>query len=280
MNRVGFSSCCFPASVPMEETLAFCLAQGFSAMELELNSTNFNPATAASSTLGRIRDLAMNGTVEFGLHSPGDVNFSDPDESRRRAAKVRVEESLRFAGSLGVTHVVVHPGRVVGEWSEVLWRVALEQNVTALRECADVAREAGVQLCVENLCHERQSVNPDIQSLLGMCIQIGMARVRIALDTNHAGLVDGLEKSVAVVGPYVSHVHFSSNKGQRSDHCTPQEGVMDFKPVASFLQIVPGLLIIELNERGEQSANAVLQTRDFLLDLLQSGLGKAERGRE
>jgi sugar phosphate isomerase/epimerase len=93
-------------------------------------------------------------------------------------------------------------------------------------------------------------------------------------------LVDGLEKSEAVVGPYVSHVHFSSNKGQRSDHCTPQEGVMDFKPVASFLQKVPGLLVIELNERGGQSASAVLQTRDFLLDLLQSGVGKAERGRE
>jgi sugar phosphate isomerase/epimerase len=97
-----------------------------------------------------------------------------------------------------------------------------------------------------------------------------LSDIRLTLDTNHAGLVDGLAESVQVIGPYVNHIHFSSNKGTKSDHCEPQAGVIDFYTVAGFLRSFEGLLIIELNECGDESAGALLRTQDYLVKLLNS----------
>jgi sugar phosphate isomerase/epimerase len=133
------------------------------------------------------------------------------------------------------------------------------------------AKELGVIASVENLCHEKGTVTPDIESFLVMCKEIDLSVIGMTLDTNHAGLVDGLEKTVSVIGPYVNAIHFSSNKGQKSDHCPPQEGVIDFYTIAGFLKAFNGLTIIELNEIGKESAGAVLRTREYLIHLINSG---------
>jgi sugar phosphate isomerase/epimerase len=237
-------------------------------MELEVNDTNFAPGDVEESTLRLIRDLTERGELTFGMHSPGAVNFSDPDPAVREDSVSKVEESLRWAADLGVRVVVVHPGRVVGVFTPEKLALAVDQNVEAIGRCAELAGELGLSLSVENLCHEEGSVNPNIDRFFAMCDRIGLSKIGVTLDTNHAGLVDGLERTIAVVGPYVNYVHFSSNKGERSDHCTPQEGVMDFYASADFFKAFEGMVIIELNERGEESAHAILQTRSYLQELL------------
>ena len=80
--------------------------------------------------------------------------------------------------------------------------------------------------------------------------------------------VDGLEKTISVIGDYVNHIHFSSNKGNKSDHCEPEVGVIDFYQAAGFFMKFNGLTIIELNPIiGEENEGPILRTRNYLQKL-------------
>lgn len=270
MYKIGFSSCCFPPFMPIEDIIKFCIDQGFNALELEVNDTNFNAASVKSPTLEWIKKLGTQKDIYFSMHSPGSINFSDPDPEKRADAEVKVTASIHWAAELGVKTIVVHPGRVIGDFTQESWKLALNQNITAIKSCAQLADLLGVTVSVENLCHEKGSVNPNISKFFEMCTRIGLSHIKITLDTNHAGLVDGLAESVKVIGPYVNHIHFSSNKGTKSDHCEPQVGVIDFYSIADFLKNFKGMIIIELNESGEDSAEAILRTREYLVKLLNA----------
>jgi sugar phosphate isomerase/epimerase len=271
VKRIGFSSCCFPEEMPIEEILEFCLAHDFNAMELAVNSTNFDPPNVKASALEQIKELSHSGRIYFGLHGPENINFSDPRAEAREEWVRKMEEALHFSATLGVKSVVVHPGRIIGEVTPEKVQESVVQNVSGIRRCALRAKELGVIPSVENLCHEKGTVNPTIDSFMAMCKAIDLSLIGITFDTNHAGLVDGLEKTISVIGPYVNTIHFSSNKGQKSDHCPPQEGVIDFYTIAGFLRAFDGLTIIELNEIGKESASAILRTREYLIHLLNAG---------
>ncbi len=256
--------------MPIEEILEFCFAHDFNAMELAVNSTNFDPPRVKAYTLMQIRELSDSGRIHFGLHGP-EVNFSDPKVERREESVRKLEEAFLFSSIFGIKTVVVHPGRIIGEVTHEKYREALSQTVSGIRQCALRAKTLGVIPSVENLCHEKGTVNPDIDSFLAMCKEIDLSLIGITFDTNHAGLVDGLERTVSVIGPYVNTIHFSSNKGQKSDHCPPQEGVIDFYDIEGFLRAFEGLTIIELNDTGKESAAAILRSREYLVHLLNSG---------
>jgi len=266
--RIGFSSNCFPETKSIEEILKFCIDNQFNSMELEINSTNFNPEKIEKSTLRWIKELCSSKKVLFSIHSPGDINFSDPIEDKRNESINKVESSIKLSSELGIKTVVVHPGRVVGEYTKEKLNIAIHQNVSALRRCALFAKKVGVTIAIENLCHEKGSVTPDINSFFEMCKKIGLSIIGITLDTNHAGLVDGIKETVSIIEDYVTHIHFSSNKGKKSDHCEPQAGVMNFNQIAGFLKKFNGLTIIELNPiPGGKIEDAILRTRDYLLRL-------------
>lgn len=264
MDKIGFSSSCFPGEKSIEEIVRFCLENHFTAMELVVNDTNFDIRNVNDLTIALIQDISSSGIISFGLHSPEDGNFSDPIIEKRASYEIQVTKSIKFAARLGAKFVVVHPGIVPYEFTKENLDFALEQNISAIQRCALTARELDVKVCIENLCHISGSVTPNIVGFMNMCEAIGLSLIGIALDTNHAGLVDGIEKSVSIVGDYVEYIHFSSNKGYKSDHCEPDVGVIDFFTIADFLRKFTGQLIIELNELGSESMNAILRTRDYL----------------
>lgn len=273
MGPLGFSTCCFPIHQTIRESLSFAMSQGFQAVELEVNEANFEAIRVEHSLLEWVGEIAATGRLRLGVHSPGKVNFSDPRAVKRVKAEILVMDSIRLAAQLGARTIVVHPGRVVGGNGSQKVRESWEQNVSAIRRCAEFARQEGMVVSVENLCHEPNSVNPDIASFMAMCQEIGLDLIGLTLDTNHAALVDGLAESTSVIGPYVDTIHFSSNRGQKSDHCEPGEGVIDFSTISEYLRGFDGTTIIELNETGAESAAALLRTRAYLERLLPSGQG-------
>lgn len=268
MHKIGFSSCCFPPFMAIEDILDFCIFHRFNALELEVNDTNFNQTIAKPSTLEWIKRLSKEDNFSFSMHSPGDINLSDPDPEKREESEKKVNQSLEWAADLGVETVVIHPGRVVGDFTQENWHWAIDQNIIAIKRFAQLASSLGVIASVENLCHEKGSVNPNISGFYDMCTRVGLSNIGITLDTNHAALVDGLENTVQLIAPHVNHIHFSSNKGVKSDHCEPLEGVIDFYSIADFLSNFKPMIMIELNEIGEESAGAILRTRDYLVKLL------------
>ena len=264
MDRIGFSSYCFPETISIEEMLQFCLEHKFNAMELAIGHSNFIPEELKASTL----TLIKNSGISFSIHSPWKViNFSDPAPERREISIKKVEDSIMVASKLGARIVVVHPGNVNGEVTPEKLDVAVEQNVSAIKQCALMAKELGITISVENLCHQKKSVTPNIISFLSMCKKIGLSIIGVTLDTNHAALADGIAQTVSIIGEHVDHIHFSSNKGKKSDHCEPDIGVIDFHQIGGFLKKFNGLTIIELHEIGKESAGAILRSREYLLSL-------------
>jgi len=268
MDRIGFSSYCFPEATSIEEMLQFCLEHKFNAMELALSHGNSSPEKLKASTSALIKN---SGRISFSLHSPEDINFSDPIAEKRENSIGKVEDSITLALKLGIRTVVVHPGRIIGEVTPGKLNVTVEQNVSAIRRCALMAKKLGITVSVENLCHQKGAVTPNISSFLSMCKKIGLSNIGITLDTNHADLVDGIAQTVSIIGEYIDHIHFSSNKGKKSDHCEPDIGVIDFHQIEEFLKKFNGLTIIELKETGDESTGAILRSREYLLTKLSNG---------
>ena len=273
MKRIGFSSHCFSRSLPIsEEIVEFALTHQFNAMELNVDQTTFNPEIVADTSVKWIRGISESGQVGFSMHGPEDVNLSDPTAKGREEAIRKVEAALRLAAELKIATVVVHPGKASVDLGPEELAEARKQTVSALKRCAQTAGPLGVKVSVENLCHVKGTVAPDIDSFRAMFEEVDLSGIGVTLDTGHS-FVDGLEKTVSVIGKYVHHIHLDDNSGQRSEHLELGRGNIDFRAIAGYLSKFEGNLNIELkrthsDNTKEQDAAPVLRSRDYLLQLL------------
>jgi sugar phosphate isomerase/epimerase len=274
MKRIGFSTHCFSRSLTIEEIVEFGLAHRFNAMELNINQSNFNPEILTDTTKEWIRSISESGAVIFSMHGPEDINFSAATDESREEAMRSVEAVFRLASELNIATVVVHPGQVPGDRGPQGLVEARKRTVTALKRCVENARSLGVTVSVENLCHLEGTVAPDIGSFFEMCREVDISSIGVALDTGHC-FVDGLERTLSVIGEYVNYIHINDNFGKISNHLELGRGNIDFLSIAEYLRKSEGIINIELmrtaidNTMKEDGA-AVLRSRDYLLRLLNA----------
>ncbi|HUV06235.1 MAG TPA: sugar phosphate isomerase/epimerase family protein [Spirochaetia bacterium] len=269
--RIGFSSHCFPKDMDMGKILDFCEEYKFSAMELNVNTKNFDLQTVGASLLARIKGMVDSGEVCFTLHPSEGVNFSDALEANRRNSIEKVEAAIRLASRLGIKTVSVHPGSVNGDGAPETFQEALSQTISGIRRCALAAKQLGVKVNVENLCHVKGTVAPDIFSFFRMCEEIGLSLIGMTLDTGHAHLVDGLEPTLSVIGSYVEHIHIDDSSGKKSDHLGLGKGEIDFYAMADYLRTYDGIINIELKIYGDDYIGPILRSREYVLRLLKRG---------
>jgi sugar phosphate isomerase/epimerase len=267
VTLIGFSSCCFPKNIAMEDILAFSQRHQFNAFELALNDANFDPANLNKALCERIRRMACGGNICFSLHGPEEGNFSDANPQKRNDAIREMNEAIRLAKDLCIPKVIVHPGQVDGTVTKESLREAFRQNVEGIRQCFKTSKSLGVKISLENLCHQKASVTPHIQDFMELYRCLASSEIGITLDTGHAALVDGIVKTVQEIGSYADHIHFNSNSGQRSDHVEPRKGLIDFYEIADYLRSFNGTTIIELNDIGDESGEAILRSRTYLLEM-------------
>jgi sugar phosphate isomerase/epimerase len=210
MKKIGFSSHCFSRALPIEEVIGFCLDKGFNAMELNVDQTTFNPEIVKRDTVRWVRTIGESGKVRFSMHGPEDVNFAAETPEAREDAVQRTEAAIALAAEMGIAVVVTHPGRTNAAGNRESFEEARENTIAALRRCAETATDLGVALSVENLCHVKGTVAPDIQSFLEMCRRIDLSTIAVTLDTGHS-FVDGLGETLDAVGKYLNHIHIDDN---------------------------------------------------------------------
>jgi sugar phosphate isomerase/epimerase len=266
--KIGFSSHCFPKDMEMEKILDFCKEYKFNAMELNTNTKNFDLQKVDESLLERIKRMTDSGKVRFTLHPSEGVNFSDSLEKNGRNSIEKVEEAIRLASRLGIQTVAVHPGSLNGDGTPETFEEALSQTISGIRRCALTAKQLGVRVSVENLCHVKGTVAPDIFSFFKMCEEIGFPLIGITLDTGHAALVDGLKQTLSVIGRYVDHIHIDDSSGQKSDHLELGKGKIDFYAMGDYLKTYDGIINIELKIYGKDYIGPILRSREYLLKLL------------
>ncbi len=272
MKRIGFSTHCFSRSLPIEEIVEFGLAHQFNAMELNVDQTTFNPEIVTNTTVKWIREISESRQVRFSMHGPEDINFSDLTAEGREEAIRKIEAALRLAAELKIATVVVHPGKAPVDRGSDGLAEARKQTVSALERCIRTAGPLGVKVSVENLCHVKGTVAPDIKSFRGMCEEVDLATIGVTLDTGHS-FVDGLQNTVSVIGKYVDHIHIDDNSGQRSEHLELGRGNIDFQAIAEYFRKFEEIINIELKRTHidntiEEDGAPVLRSRDYLLQLL------------
>ncbi len=272
MKRIGFSSHCFSRSLSICEIIEFGRTHRFNAMELNVDETTFNPEIMTDTAKKMIREISESGEVRFSIHGPEDVNFSDSTDEGRREAIRRVEAALRLAAELKIATVVVHPGKVAVDFGNGGIVGVGAQTIAGIKRCTETARSLGVTVSVENLCHEKGTVAPNIKRFLEMCEQVGLSKIGVTLDTGHS-FVDGLENTVSVIGEYVDHIHIDDNSGQRSEHLELGRGNIDFQAIAEYLRRFEGIINIELkrtknDNTKEEDGAPILRSRDYILRLL------------
>ena len=161
--------------------------------------------------------------LRFTLHAPIAVNFMD--ETHGTLHLDVLASSIRFAGMVGASVVVIHPGRVSPQ-ADVAARgrlLAVERDL--VRRAADIAGALGLRLGLENLNPNRDmmaglqtSYALDPMALAAQIAAIDHPAVCGVLDFAHGWLAAGklgfdYFPAVRSFAPFVGHLHVTDNCG-------------------------------------------------------------------
>ena len=148
------------------------------------------------------------------------------DETIRAHGVACLEQDIEIARVLGAKRVILHTGYLpesmdwYREWWTDTWCAAFERPV-------NVAQQAGVQLCVENVFEADPAIITNIiqrfdSPHVAACVDVGHANARKT-------------DPVAWVHPWVSALHLHDNNGMGDQHKAPGAGNIDFAAVRQAL---------------------------------------------
>jgi sugar phosphate isomerase/epimerase len=141
-------------------------------------------------------------------------DLSQPDEAKRATAFRNRVKVVEASARLGARHVVVHPG--AGNRS----KERLTHSRMSLVQLAEIARDAGTKLAVENLLPDQLCGSlAEMQSLLE---GLDPTVVGFCLDTGHAMLGrDALVDYIRALGNRMLGIHWHSNDNSEDAHRFP-----------------------------------------------------------
>jgi len=117
-------------------------------------------------------ELKKQRNLRFTVHAPfTDVNIASLVPEVRQMAMRRLEQSMRHALQLGAEAWVVHPGlrgALTTFYPSEEWRL----NVQAIASLAALAKETGVQICLENMPKGFSALMNDHESFMSMHMTI------------------------------------------------------------------------------------------------------------
>ena len=158
-------------------------------------------------------------SVHSAFSSPSEEawDISQPDAAKRAMALSNRVKVMRSSARLGARHVIVHLG--VRDRSQE----RLAQSRATLAQLAEVAREVGVRIAVENLPPDHLSGSlAEVKWVLdGLDPEV----VGFCLDTGHAMLGDDTVCDyVRTLGHRLLAIHWHANDGKDDAHLFPGTG--------------------------------------------------------
>ena len=237
---LGFADC------PLDAALDAIAAAGFSQTEI----LGQEPHLAVPPT-GRALSLFRGGLEERGfrawtVHAPMTRHvLGAPDEDWRRERVAVLAEYVRFAGGIDADKIVVHPvpnpcfvpdpqnPTVPARIREAVWR--------SMDDLDPVAREAGVQILLENLPYCCDYPYLTMGELRPLVDAYPAAQVGLALDTGHAwALRNDPAAEIRIAGARLGGTHLQDVDYDRhnDDHWVPGQGGLDWDAIRSALSQV------------------------------------------
>lgn len=179
------------------------------------------------------------------------------DGDARRFATEYAAEWIKKAGHAGFRHAVIHPS---GEPIEDADRAeAMKRSKDALATLAQVARDAGIVLCVENLprtCLAKNSA--ELLELLS-----ADEGLRACFDTNHL-LKEPTLDFMRAVGDKIVTLHLSDYDFINERHWLPGDGQIDWRGLMRTLDEIGygGVMMYETGKTLKNGEERMLTVED------------------
>jgi len=173
------------------------------------------------------------------LHAPFNELFPAAiDPKSLQLAYDRYEQAFKLAKAYDVHRMVVHSGYVplvyFKEWH-------LERSVDFWIAFMK-GKPAGFTLLIENVLEDEPYMMKDLMEGIGHRLKKEnreefIPNIRICLDTGHANCVSSIDilEWVAVLGPYIGHVHLHNNDGDWDYHKSLGDGSINMEAVLESL---------------------------------------------
>ena len=159
------------------------------------------------------------------------IFFTSPDGEVRKAAVQRIKDQIDFASRLGAKVII---GLIKGPLpeSEPEKGLALANAVRCLRECADAAGKASVQLAIEAINRYESNFLCTAEETERIIDEVGSSVVGLHLDTFHMNIEEtSIEDAIRKHAARLMHMHLAD-----SNRRVPGMGHLDFHTILSALK--------------------------------------------
>jgi len=230
MSTYSLATCLF-GDLGRDEILTRTAAAGFRQVELGANPGRLDDWVADPAQMRR--DLATYGLRARSVHTPvvgWDIAATDP--ATRQAALEANIACFRQAADVGAEVVVCHPNRVLGRLHPEAFEPMWKRSCESLAILAERAREAGVQIAVENMPSAQGPSRPGATMTHVLTMIEGLGdHVGVCLDVGHSivSSQDPIREALEAGGKLLV-VHIQDNDGRcgRDQHLIPGRGCIDW----------------------------------------------------
>ncbi|RKN73023.1 sugar phosphate isomerase/epimerase family protein [Paenibacillus ginsengarvi] len=222
---------------PNVETL---LREGTAHIELLLDGEPWDEMEAA---MDRVATFVQTTKAAYTVHPPAwDTNLTSENRAIRDASFEEYRKSIEFAGRIGATHVVIHPGfRFSPAFDSETAAKRAEESVSRLCE---IAAPLGVKLAIENVGYGGSSLFTQ-DEYVRFVERLDAAVAVYLVDTGHAHIngwdIPALLRQTA---PRLGCVHLHDNHGEADEHLPIGEGTIEWGPVWAALALAPDCQLI------------------------------------
>ncbi|TQR18666.1 sugar phosphate isomerase/epimerase family protein [Psychrobacillus vulpis] len=181
---------------------------------------------------GRFQELAsqlQSFPVTYTIHPPAwDINLTSENLATRETAFSEYKKSIQFAGMIGASHVVIHPGFC---FSPVFNKQTAQQRATEyINELCKIAKELGVKLAIENVGYNGSSIftqNEYTNFLNNVDETAGFL-----IDTGHAHLNNwNIRQLIKDTKDRLLVLHIHDNDGTGDHHLPIGEGTIEWEEI-------------------------------------------------
>ena len=196
------------------------------------------PDKISESARLRMKEYSKEYDIRYTIHATyvelntAYLNPGLQDESVRQ-----IRECIRFAGEIGASRVITHPGAVSMVPRNIpktaieklggneFRKIFLKSSKSKIAELREYAEDVGVILCVENLHFDFDFCNSPEELLF--FIDDGFA----AFDIGHANITGDPAIFAKKIEGNIKYVHIHDNNGKEDEHLPLGDGNIDFEGV-------------------------------------------------
>ena len=202
----------------------------------------------------KLKEIAETFDLDFVIHAPwAGINIATPSPSLRRAVLKRLEKSIVYAGKLGCSLWLFHPGSRTG-LSHIYPEKDWQLNLESVRTLLNISRRENVKIAIENTpepfpslmknVDEFNRFYEDLEDDLGM-----------VLDVAHANLNNQIQDFLIQFPNKIVHIHVSDNDGVSDLHLGIGYGTVNWNHFAKLVKTAnySNLLVIESTNHIEES---------------------------